>query len=231
LERRDEALIIAHSAGQVFQDYDDFGRYAAARSAEAIVLYHARRFRESLAIQVALAHDDRVDPRWRAASLHNAALCYRELGDFDNSIQCTVKAIDALDRQQMVSMRVKARWNLARLLAAQQRHAEALQILSSIQQEFRELGMTIDVALVAVDTAESLLALDRMSEIPDACRPAMDYFRSAGLEYTEGALKALAALREAASRSKLNASDVRGFRAYLERLPEDPKMLFASTPN
>jgi len=231
LERRDEALVVAHSAGRVFREYDDFSRYAAARSAEAIVLYHARRFREAVAIHVALAGDERVDPRWRAASLHNAALCYRELGEFDNSIKYTIQAIDALDRQQMGSIRVKSRWNLARLFAAQGRHVEALGIFSSIQEEFRELGMAIDVALVAVDTAESLLALNRIAEIPDACKVAMDYFRSASLGYTEGALKALATLREAASRRTLTAADFRDFRVYLERLPRDPKMLFADPLN
>lgn len=231
LERRDEALMIAHSAGRVFQDHDDFGRYTAARCAEAIILYHARRFREALVIHTALADDHRVDPRWRASSLHNAALCFRELGAFDDSIQYTIKAIDAFDRQQMVSFRVKSRWNLARLFAAQQRHAEALQILPSIQEEFRDLGMAIDVALVAVDLSESLLALDRVSEIPHACRVAMDYFRSAKLGYTEGALKALATLREAASRSTLTVADVHGLRTYFEHLPQDPHVMYASQPS
>jgi tetratricopeptide (TPR) repeat protein len=231
LERRDEALLISHSTARVFQDYDDFGRYASARSAEAIILYHARRFREAVAVHTALANDIRVDPRWRASSLHNASLCYRELGDFESSIQYTLKAIEAFDRQQMVSYRVKSRWNLARLFAAQQRHEEALRILLAIQEEFRDLGMAIDVALVAVDLSESLLALNRVSEIPDACGVAMDYFRSAKLEYTEGALTALATLREAANRRTLTVAHVRDFRAYFERLPQDQHLMYASPPS
>jgi tetratricopeptide (TPR) repeat protein len=231
LERRDEALVIARDSARVFRDYDDVGRYAAARSAEAIILFHARRFREALAIHTALAGDHRVDGRWRAASLHNAALCYRELGEFENSIQYTLNAIDAFDKQHMVSFRVKSRWNLARLFAAQQRHTEALQILPAIQEEFRNLGMAIDVALVAVDMAESLLALDRVNEIPDACRVAMDYFKSAHLGYTEGALTALATLREAAARSTLTVADVRDFRAFFERLPSEPRTMYASPPS
>jgi len=231
LERRDEALLIAHSAARVFEEYDDFGRNAAARSAEAIILYHARRYREAVAIHAALADDPRVDPRWRASSLHNAALCYREMGAFDDSIRYTMQAIDAFDRQEMVSHRVKSRWNLARLLAAQQRHADAVKILPEIQDEFRDLGMEIDVALVAVDMAESLLALDRVAEIPDACKVAIDYFRSANLGYTEGALTALATLREAAARSTLTITDVRELRVYFERLPKAPHLIFASTPS
>jgi tetratricopeptide (TPR) repeat protein len=231
LERRDEALVIARATARVFRDYEDIERYAAARSAEAIILFHARRFREAVDIHNALAKDKRIGDRWRAASLHNAALCYRELGDFENSIQYTLKAIDAFDKQQMVSFRVKSRWSLARLFAARQQHAEALQILPAIQEEFRDLGMAIDVALVAVDTAESLLALDRVHEIPDACGLAMDYFRSAQLGYTEGALTALATLREAAARSTLTVADVRDFRIFLERLPSEPRMLYASPPS
>ncbi len=231
LERRDEALFIAHDAGRVFEEYDDFGRHAAARSAEAIILYHARRYQEAVAIHTALADDHRVDPRWRASSMHNAALCYRELGAFDESIQYTMKAIDAFDRQQMVSHRVKSRWNLARLLAAQQRHVEALKILPEIQDEFRDLGMEVDVALVAVDMAESLLALDRVAEIPDACKVAMDYFHSANLAFTEGALTALATLREAAARSTLTLADIRDSRAYFECLPRGPHTMFASLPS
>jgi len=231
LERRDEALLIAHSAGRIFEQYDDFGRSAAARSAEAIILYHARRYQEAVAIHAALANDNRIDPRWRASALHNAALCYRELGAFEESIQYTMKAIDAFDKQQMVSHRVKSRWNLARLLAAQQRHADAVRMLPEIQEEFRDLGMEIDVALVAVDMAESLLALDRVAEIPDACKVAVDYFRSANLNYTEGALTALATLREAAARSTLTIADVRDLRVYFERLPRNHHLMFASQPS
>jgi tetratricopeptide (TPR) repeat protein len=231
LERRDEALVIARATARVFRDYDDIGRYAAARSAEAIILFHARRFREAVEIHTALAGDRRVDGRWRAASLHNAALCYRELGDFENSIQYTLSAIDAFDKQQMLSFRVKSRWSLARLFAAQQRHAEALQILPAIQEEFRDLGMAVDVALVAVDMAESLLALGRVNEIAHACVVAMDYFRSAHLAYTEGALTALATLREAGTRSTLTVADVRDFRAFFERLPSEPRTMYASPPS
>jgi tetratricopeptide (TPR) repeat protein len=231
LERRDEALVIAHATARVFREYNDFGRYAAAQSAEAIILFHSRRFREALAIHAALAGDSRVNGRWQAASLHNAALCYRELGDFENSIEYTLNAIDAFDRQRMVSFRVKSRWSLARLFAARQRYAEALQILPAIQEEFRDLGMAIDVALVAVDIAESLLALDRVSEIPVACGVAMDYFRLAHLGYTEGALTALATMREAAARSTLTIGDVRDFRAFFEALPSEPTMMYASPPS
>jgi tetratricopeptide (TPR) repeat protein len=231
LERRDEALVIAHRTAGVFRAYDDFGRYAAARCAEAIVLYHARRFREAVAIHTALANDLRVDRRWRASSLHNAALCYRELRDFESSIQFTLAAIEAFDREQMVSHRVKSRWNLARIFAAQRRHSEALQILPEIQQEFRSLGMAVDVALVAVDMAESLLALGRVSEIPAPCGIAMDYFRSAKLAYTEGALVALATLREAAAHRTLTVADVRDFRSFFERLSREPQVMHASPPS
>ena len=230
LERRDEALVIAQTTARVFRAYDDFGRYAAARCSEAIVLYHARRFREAVAIHTALASDDRVDARWRASSLHNAALCYRELGDFETSIQYTLAAIKAFDSQQMVSHRVKSRWNLARLFAAQQRHAEALQILPAIQEEFRDLGMAIDVALVAVDAAESFLAMGRVSEIPAACKVAMAYFRAAQLGYTEGALVALATLREAAAQNTLTVADVHDFRSYFTRLSQEPHLMYASPP-
>jgi tetratricopeptide (TPR) repeat protein len=220
--------VIAHAAANTFRAYDDFGRYAAARCAEAIVLYHARRFREAVAIHAALAKDVRIDGRWRASSLHNAALCYRELRDFENSIQFTLAAIEAFDREQMMSHRVKSRWNLARIFAAQQRHAEAVEILPGIQEEFRDLGMAIDVALVAVDIAESLLALGRVTEIPAACGIAMDYFRSAKLAYTEGALVALSTIREAAAHRTLTVDDVRDFRSFLERLPREPQVMYAS---
>ena len=230
LERRDEALVIAHTTANTFRAYDDFGRYAAARCAEAIVLYHARRFREAVAIHVALAKDVRVDRRWRASSLHNAALCYRELRDFENSIQFTLAAIEAFDREQMMSHRVKSRWNLARVFAAQQRHAEAVEILPAIQEEFRTLGMAIDVALVAVDMAESLLALGRVTEIPVACGIAMDYFRSAKLAYTEGALVALATIREAAAHRTLTEANVRDLRSFFERLAREPQVMYASRP-
>jgi hypothetical protein len=59
----------------------------------------------------------------------------------------------------------------------------------------------------------------------------MDYFRSANLGYTEGALTALATLREAAARSTLTIAEVRDLRAYFECLPKDPHLMFASPPS
>ena len=55
---------------------------------------------------------------------------------------------------------------------------------------------------------DALLALNRPAEVAELCRAAIEYFREAGLAYSEAAMTALAYLREAAERGTLTPAAV-----------------------
>jgi hypothetical protein len=110
---------------------------------------------------------------------------------------------------------------------AEQQYDQAWPFILEVRQEFEELGMSQDVALVSLDMAEALLMLSRPAEVVDLCQAAMDYFRKAGLAYTQGALTALAYLKEAAEARVLTRAALQDIRTFFELLPKQPHLLFA----
>ena len=198
LERFDEALPLIAGAVAFFRQYGDIERCHSASLALGIMLSSTKRFREALAVHLEIANDKAVTPRCYAAALQNAAICHRELGEIDSAIDCFVKAISAAETVGMISFRAKTRWTLARILVEQQQYKSALAILTELRDEFEVLGMTNDVAVIALDIAELLLAAGRNSEVADACKQAIKYFEKMHLTSSQGALTAVTYLCEAA---------------------------------
>src|SRR5439155_10987350 len=135
--------------------------------------------------------------------------------------------IPALERLGLTTVRMTARWNLARVVLAEGRAEHALAMFMELRNETCELGMAHDVALLSVDAAEGLLMLNRRHEVAELCRSAMSYFAKAGLAYTSAAMTALAYLREAAETGKLTVAILHEVRAFIEVLPKQPQLQFA----
>jgi tetratricopeptide (TPR) repeat protein len=227
LERLDESMTIAGAAADVFERHDDRDRFAAARSVSATTLQAAQRFRDAIAIHQEIAEAIDISDRWRLSAVHNMALCYSEIGEFDKAVACLLRSIDGYQRLGMITSRLKSRWVLADTFARQGRHADALPLYEDLKLEFEELGMSNDVALVSLDAAESLLVSGRMSEIADVCRTAISYFVRAGLSQTEPSLRGLAYLQEAAASGRVTPAAVRDVRAFLLAPLEHSALLFA----
>jgi len=227
IERLDEAMSLAESAGETFHKFADVRRESVAEAAKALALLYARRFTEALRIFTGLAVDSRIDESARALYLLDAAICHRELSNFEESRFLFVRAVVEFERLGMAMMRARARWHLGHLLLSEGRYAQAYNLLSDLRTEFEEFGMPQDVALVSVDAAEALLMLNRPAKVADLCKTAMAYFTKAGLAYTQGALTALAYLKEAAEAQTLTPKGLSEVRAYFEALPRKPDLLFA----
>ena len=229
LEDRERALAGAAAAAAVFQRYNDIDRYVAARTATAVTLQSARRLREALAIHTELAAAAGLTEQWRASAIHNMALCYRDLGQLEEASECLLRAIAGYEKLGMLTFRSKSRWVLAQTFAQAGRHESALSLFSELREEFKDLGMANDVAMVSLDMAESLLALDRSDEISNVCRAAVDYFATAGLAQTEPALRGLAYLREAATTGSLTPRAIHDVRVFLLAPIDRRNSLFLET--
>ncbi len=230
LERRDEALSIANAAAAAFGWYEDSDRFAAARSAAAITLQSSQRYREALLIHAEISGSDAISDRWRLSALHNMAICYSELREYDRASDCLVRAITGYERVGMLTFRSRSRWALGEIFARRGTHEQALALYDEVRREFEELGMAMDVALVALDMAEALLACDRAQAIRDICKAAVAYFASAGLAQTEPARRALAYLQEAAVAGQVTPAAISGVRAFLLAPEQEPNLLFAEPP-
>jgi tetratricopeptide (TPR) repeat protein len=222
------AAALARKAAQDFLRYGDVTRYCSARMTEAVIFFDSSQYRQAIAVYDELrVHYAQLPEGSLAQARHNEGLCHREVGDFEKAEECFANAIELCERLRMAVLRAKARWHLARVLMRRGRNEDALQILSSLRQEFEELGMAHDLACASTDLAECLLALGRPHEVGEFCRLAIKYFRDAGLVYSAGAMTALAFLQEAASLGRLTVKGVADVRVFVERLSTQPGLLFA----
>lgn len=231
IEHRDEAVMIASAAAEVFHRYGDGDRVAAARSATALTLQGARRIREALALHLSIVEDRQIGETWRVSALQNAALCYRDLHEFESAKSFLSRAITGFEKLGKMTDRSKSRWVFAQILVQQQRYDAALPMLREVREDFQEIGMFNDVALASLDIAEALLAAGRISEIGDACRAALDYFSQSGLTQTEPALRAIAFLQEAAAAGRITTHRIQDVRSFLLAPADNRKPLFLELPS
>jgi tetratricopeptide (TPR) repeat protein len=223
-----DAATMARRAAAEFLRFGNIAKYFSARMTEAFVLYDSSHYRQATDIYLDLAplHPN-IPLQTVAQALHNEGCCHRELGEFGRAESCFVKAIALCDRMQLTSLRAKAHWHLGRVMMRQGKYDAALQILNPLQDEFEELGMSHDLACVSIDTAESFLAIGRFDQVAELCQRAIEYFRTAGLTYSTGAMTALAYLHEVAMNGRLTTNDVAEVRMFVERLPQKPNLIFA----
>ena len=228
LEEFDEALAVVRRVRSVFDKYGAKTRVAAAEATEAAILYRVGRFEEALPVFQRIAGDSAVDETSRALALHNAAEGLAHLSRFDEARVACVQAIAEFERLRLAVMRTRARWVLARILVASGSCEQALPIFDVAKREFEESGLHQEVALIGVDTAEALWTLGRTSEVPQHCQDAIEAFARVDLTYSEGARTAFAYLKEAAEGGTFSKAVVKQVRGYLETLPKQPQLLFAS---
>lgn len=227
LEDIDRALALTERVRDIFRKYGAARREAAADGTTATLLMRVRRFAEALAIHERLAENREIDEVSRAQAFHNAAICLRELSRLEDAKRMFAQAVSEFGRLRLFSMRTRSRWLLARILLAEKSYESALPLFREISNEFADCGLFHEVALVSVDVAETLLMLERSREVVSSCQSAIAYFAKAGLAYTQGALTALAYLKEAAESETLTLVALGHIRGYFENLPKQPDLLFA----
>ena len=210
-EKFGEGLASVHSAAEVFVCYDSRHKLLAARRTEASILHGLHRYREALSAYCGLeaepfSHED------RAGLWQNIAVCYYELGNFDAAGRYFAVAMEAASKLGLLPVIARARWQLGLVLLAQGRPSQALDLLRTVRDDFVTSNMAHDVAEVTTEIAQALVALGRISEVPNECRRALDYFVSASLAATAPAISAVSLLREAAAAGRLDEKAIRDIR-------------------
>lgn len=221
----EESRHLAQRAAATFAEHKDWRRYVSARRAEGIALYHLRRFSAALDVYESV-HQlcESVDSTNVPGLLQNIALCHRELGAFDTAMSFFLRSNDSYQRLGQVAALAKNRWYIGRVLLLQGKYEEALKVLTDVRKACEESLMLHDVALVTIDMAQALSVIGSPSRVIELCRTATEYFASAGLAGSEGALTALGLIREAAASGRLTQELIAEARFRAER---KPKLQFA----
>ena len=223
-----EAASSYEIARAIFSRFGDHRRARIAELGAANVLIRSSRFADALVVHLRIAEDVRADDLMRACAMQNAAACYRELREFDAAKRLLATAIDAFGRLRDASRTATARWHLGMVLVAEGKQRQALEVFIRVRAEFRELGMSHDLAKASLDSAEALINLGENDAVSELCENAIAYFAEVGLSYSRSAMLALAYLKEAAESKRLTLGDIVQVRAFFEVLPRQPELLFAS---
>jgi hypothetical protein len=94
------------------------------------------------------------------------------------------------------------------------------------RQDFADLGMAVDAALVNLDLADALLVDGHPEEVPMICQQAIACLAEAGL--TEKALPALALLREATAMGKASRALIRETRDTVRRETREQRLYLSA---
>jgi tetratricopeptide (TPR) repeat protein len=227
MERLQEAIQFVRTARETFAEYAATQRVLVANLLEGAMLTRLARHTEALAAYKAVLADAQATGETHAGALLNSAFSCRELSRLDEAKSYLSSAMLEFECLGIPVGRTKARWSLGQLLATEGRYAEAIDLYTRSKEELAELGMSHDVALCSIDTAESLLLAGQPAAVVSLCTSAISFFAEAKLTYSRSAMTALAYLREAAATQVLTLTDVRQVRSFIEMLPKQPELLFA----
>lgn len=233
MERFDGAIMASRASADIFAVYGDTVRVTSAKSSEAGVLAHARRYEDALQIWIELERrldrDDATDSHARL--LGNIAYACSYLGRTEQALthyQLAAELFDALGNR---SEAARVRWNVASILVENGRLKDGEARLLDVRREFEELTMFGPAAVVALDIAELRLMENRIADVLELCSSAMRHLSAAGVSYTEPALRAIAYMREAAAVGRATPQLVKHVREYVRRLPAEPELLFLPLPD
>jgi tetratricopeptide (TPR) repeat protein len=227
-EDRTAAMRKLKSAAGVFADFSDTTRLLHCRILEGVILSETGHQREARTLFMELLRSAQDDLRSRAQLHNNIGQLSIQLEELDLGATHLLEAMNLYRELGMHTERTRSTWRLARLLLRNGKLKEGIDRLREAETEFLAAGMQVVAAVVALDRIEAHLAADENAVATAECRSLYARFREAGI--TANALTALAFLAKSASRGQIPQPAVGRVRSYLERLPDEPELLFAPSP-
>jgi tetratricopeptide (TPR) repeat protein len=232
LEKYTSAIGHARESALTFSVFADAKRTTAARLAEAPLLVHCHQYQRAYDVLLAAKNDLRPtdDDDTYARVLSNLGYCCFKLSRHTEALLHLDAAAQLFDALAIPTEATRARWNAARVLAAEGHVAAALSRLRQASSELATLGMGAAATEASLEVAELLLVGESFDEVEKICQSAIAHYDQSKLAYTAPALTALALLHEAVKNRTVTPNLVHHVREYLCRVPNEPTLLFAFPP-
>lgn len=222
--RFDGALPLIEEVVSSFREFGDREFVARAEFARAMLEQQSGNFSAARDLY------ERILPVIRDANSldvlgplqHDLAIVYKELGQIP-------QALSSLEFARRIYEEIdipveKLDWILAQILMSNHDFVKALPILYRIRAVFLERKMRQDAGEVALDIVEVLIATDRYTEARTLTEQVVKEFVEAGLN--EGAIIALAYLRDLLPAKKEARRAVQHVRSHLQDLRSEPSLVF-----
>lgn len=163
-------------------------------------------------------------PRLIARGSYGAANAEADLGRVGEAATLFHRALVLFREVGPTPERIATDWGIARIVMREGRFQDAINRLLRVQEEYLAHDIVTDAALVGIDLAECLLALNRPQRIVTLARHLFQVFVEAGM--LTGALSAIAYLQEAAAAEQLTPRGLRELRTFLKRAARQPSLAF-----
>jgi len=228
LDRLADTLALSAHSSRTFFTFGDRTRLVTAAISAIHVRFETQDFKGALETLLKLEREiDGGDDAQRALIASNLGYCYGELGDVVAAIEHFCVAAQIHEKAGSRTGVVRASWNIAGLRARQGEISEALAILSVLRSEFHQLAMHDEYVVCGLELAELLLIQERFDSAEILCREIAAEIQAVGMSSTRCAMTAIVYLQEAVRSRAATPKVARHVRNFIERLPEEPNLLFA----
>lgn len=228
--RLDDAAAMAERAERGFAHAGDEKRRMDAAFLRASIIFEAGDPNRALPIfhRIIEHGENTQNVQWIALGSYAAANCEVDRNNLGEASVLFHLALRTFREHGPERERLLTEWGIARVVLHSKKLTEAVRRLRDVATEFEQCGMVTYAALVRLDEADALLALDRPGEIVKLAQHMFSVFTNAGM--LTGALSALAYLKEAAASHRLTTSDVAAIRTFLRRAERQPALRFVPPP-
>jgi tetratricopeptide (TPR) repeat protein len=225
-QRYDEADVFATRAEKASAHLgSDDGRIKAL-FLRATIAYERGQIRDAIAVfHEILAWGEALESAyWIAHGTLALGNCYLDTHDVAAAQEYFARALKVFGDLHVEADRAKTEWGIARSLLQIGKPAEAVRRLLDVSSTLEEYGLITDAALAALDAADGLVVLGRVTEVVPLAERLFAVFKTAGM--LTGALTALAYLRESAGDGELTRSAVAHVRTFVARVDRQPHLAF-----
>jgi tetratricopeptide (TPR) repeat protein len=232
MERLPSAFVAIRKSVATFTAFGDLTRETSAALAHAHLLYNADRYDEAYRLLTAFEQRlrDSSDADSHARVLANLGYCCAQMGRNSDALRYHELASLLCTELGVHTEAVRAKLNIAAILASENRLDEALEAFHGVRTEFTRLGMVIPAAVAGLQIAEIMLSREIYDGVEEICQTAMRAFEAAGIPCSARALTALAFIREASLARRATPELARHVRRYISELPQNETLLFAPPP-
>lgn len=229
LDRYDEALGILNKVEPLFEGFGDQKHVVQVKALRGNLYLRLHRWEDAVPIyESALAEVPAGDLHTRSVLLSNLGQAFAELGRFSNAAMMLHEARQTFAGLDMTIEATRCEWNLGRLLIRTGEYSKAVAMLFRIRRFFLEKGLPEEAGLAGLDLVDASIAIGAADGVHALVSQILSEFTAANLN--SRALSALAYLRDVLPTTPKPASAVRHVRDYLDRLQNEPALLFLPLP-
>ncbi|HEX4439242.1 MAG TPA: hypothetical protein VH854_04175 [Thermoanaerobaculia bacterium] len=201
LDMNDDAVKCRFLEGLALMETDELG--------EAIALFQ----------EIASEAEALGNARLTAQAYANLTHIYGMLGDTENAIAASARAVPPLKRLNDRVALAKVQWGLATLLRETGKRPAAIGAYRRAQEEFEGLGMRADIAALNLVVADLLLEEGREVEALREVSAALPVIME--LKMAPEGVAALALVRESVRQQQVDRGALRELHGYFQQLPAE----------